>query len=152
MAVSVIHFIGIIATFATLFALPTTSFDFNFTLNPYHYVEVWNHLSDPKASLLVHCKSKDDDLGVHHIKFNNKYEWRFRDSIFYNTLFWCYLAPSNTHHVAFDAYRQPGATQNEVRPYVTVWVARDDGLFRVVKRRFAKNEEDFFVSNWQLGR
>ncbi|XP_047318615.1 self-incompatibility protein S1-like [Impatiens glandulifera] len=41
--------------------------------------------------LTVHCKSKDNDLGVHQIVYNGTYEWTFRNNIWDTTLFWCDL-------------------------------------------------------------
>jgi len=41
--------------------------------------------------LTVHCKSKDDDLGFHTIKFREIYMFSFRPNVIpdLNTLFWC---------------------------------------------------------------
>ncbi|KAJ4840500.1 hypothetical protein Tsubulata_000432 [Turnera subulata] len=51
-------------------------------------VYVRNNLED-KSDVNIHCKSRDDDLGEHVIKPGERYEWKFRVSIFGNTLFGC---------------------------------------------------------------
>ncbi|KAJ9687214.1 hypothetical protein PVL29_015892 [Vitis rotundifolia] len=42
------------------------------------------------SSLTIHCKSKDDDLGVHVLPFKGSFEWSFKPNFFVkNTLFFC---------------------------------------------------------------
>ncbi|CAN1269902.1 S-protein homolog 4 [Linum perenne] len=71
----------------------------------YTHVYVTNELG-AKESLIVHCQSKDDDLGIHHLSDGATYTWRFRPYfILLETLFWCYVAPVHSAvHVHFDAY------------------------------------------------
>ncbi|KAF7849486.1 hypothetical protein BT93_L0737 [Corymbia citriodora subsp. variegata] len=55
-------------------------------------------------ALTVHCKSKDDDLGVQVINPNLNWSFSFRpNAIFLNTLFFCSFAWSNQQH-SFDIY------------------------------------------------
>ncbi|CAI0396693.1 unnamed protein product [Linum tenue] len=62
-------------------------------------VSVVNMLSDRK--LIVHCRSKDDDLGAHVVEVGSELRWVFvpLDA----TLFWCKLAVEDRRH-SFDAY------------------------------------------------
>ncbi|CAN1144720.1 S-protein homolog 5 [Linum perenne] len=39
--------------------------------------------------MMVHWKSKDDDMGTHWVPATPEYKWRFRPNVFGNTLFWC---------------------------------------------------------------
>ena len=42
------------------------------------------------SNLTIHCKSKDDDLGVHVLPFKGSFEWSFKPNFFVkNTLFFC---------------------------------------------------------------
>lgn len=41
------------------------------------------------SNVVVHCKSKDNDLGKQVIKQGGKYFWKFKENIWSTTLFWC---------------------------------------------------------------
>ncbi|CAI0453447.1 unnamed protein product [Linum tenue] len=104
-------------------------------IGPSHYVHVENHLSDPRAKLLVHCKSADDDLGVHYIAVNNEFQWHFHSAFMKMTLFWCHLKPSNQNgrHVDFDAYRNSLAQIRREYRYHSYWIVKDDGVYSKMK-------------------
>ncbi|CAN1144722.1 S-protein homolog 11 [Linum perenne] len=73
-------------------------------LIPYTHVYVTNELG-AKESLIVHCQSKDNDLGIHYIDDGVTYTWRFKLDIFLITEFWCYVAPVHSAvHAHFTAY------------------------------------------------
>ncbi|KAL3729226.1 hypothetical protein ACJRO7_026346 [Eucalyptus globulus] len=55
------------------------------------------------TTLTAHCKSKDDDLGIHYI--TSSWEFQFRPSLFGNTLYFCSFAWPNNFHW-FDIYVQ----------------------------------------------
>ncbi|TYH07347.1 hypothetical protein ES288_A08G226600v1 [Gossypium darwinii] len=90
-------------------------------------VHVVNYMSNRKT-LLVHCKSKDDDLGIHNLSVGVEFSWKFRPRIFGETLFWCYMAYDNLH-ATFEVFRDD--------PYIFAkcdygdcdWIARDNGIF-----------------------
>lgn len=64
------------------------------------------NLLGPNSSLIVHCQSKDDDLGVHVIHFNEFFDWNFKPHVFItNTLFFCTLQ-WNDKLLSFDAYKE----------------------------------------------
>ncbi|CAI0396317.1 unnamed protein product [Linum tenue] len=44
---------------------------------------------ESKAQLKLHCRSKDDDLGVRHLGYNQSSRFKFRTDIFFRTLFYC---------------------------------------------------------------
>lgn len=69
-------------------------------------VRIYNDLDDD-LQLTVHCKSKDDDLGVHVISNYNFYEWKFRINFGGSTLFFCGFSwknASGTYDI-YDAHR-----------------------------------------------
>ncbi|KAH1106082.1 hypothetical protein J1N35_009850 [Gossypium stocksii] len=85
---------------------PTKGYDDNnndsFSLRTTWHVHTVNDLSDDKI-LFVHCKSKDDDLGIHNLTVGVEFSWKFKLQIFGGTLFWCYMAYDN-FHAAFNVF------------------------------------------------
>ncbi|KAK5833590.1 hypothetical protein PVK06_017438 [Gossypium arboreum] len=67
---------------------------------PRHKVDVliYNYLQNG-TDLTVHCKSKDDDLGVHLLAFRNYYESKFRPNLFGTTLFYCSMQWDGIMHI-----------------------------------------------------
>lgn len=65
-------------------------------------VEIKNELPDGQ-DLTVHCKSKDDDLGLQVLKQHQTYQFRFVPSIWGNTLFFCSFRWAENFHY-FDVY------------------------------------------------
>ncbi|PON40381.1 Self-incompatibility protein [Parasponia andersonii] len=65
-------------------------------------VRIYNDLDDD-LQLEVHCKSKEDDLGVLLVPNYNFYEWTFRINFGGTTLFFCGLSWKNASGT-FDIY------------------------------------------------
>ncbi|CAI0459046.1 unnamed protein product, partial [Linum tenue] len=87
-------------------------------------------LSDPSGQLLVHCKSKEDDLGLHYIAVNDEFQWHFRNEVFKQTLFWCRLQPShNIRAAAFEAYVNNEDQTPKEYGYHNYWIGKDDGVY-----------------------
>ncbi|KAK8489462.1 hypothetical protein V6N13_061773 [Hibiscus sabdariffa] len=68
------------------------------------HVLIYNDLA-PGTDLVVHYKSKDDDLGVRHIAYGNDFKFHFRPSFWGTTLFYCSMQWSGTRH-RFDIYKE----------------------------------------------
>lgn len=86
-------------------------------------VRIYNKLGDG-LNLTIHCKSKDDDLGVHVVTDSNCYHWKFRVNFFATTLFFCGLTWSDGSGV-FDIYK---ATRDLYRcPTMCIWEVLIDG-------------------------
>lgn len=45
-----------------------------------------NKLPQNSPPLMVHCASKNDDLGNHTLTFNQEFSWKFCENFFWNTL------------------------------------------------------------------
>ncbi|CAO2841224.1 unnamed protein product [Amaranthus hypochondriacus] len=58
-----------------------------------------------REDLTIHCKSKDNDLGVHVISFNGTYGFQFKPSFFGGTLYYCGFTWDESLHW-FDIYVQ----------------------------------------------
>lgn len=52
------------------------------------HVKVFNYLQSYQ-DLMIHCKSKDDDLGVHRLRYGENFEWSFRVNFFGRTQYYC---------------------------------------------------------------
>ncbi|CAN0897811.1 S-protein homolog 1 [Linum grandiflorum] len=111
-----------------------------------HHVHITSELTGGKV-LLVHCQSKDDDLGIHNLAVGGEFKWEFRLSIIGHTLFFCYLAPDDSHHVSFDAFKEEDADYKEYHRH-TYYIAKDDGVY--LKRVKEKVDERF--AGWEDGR
>ncbi|CAL0311320.1 unnamed protein product [Lupinus luteus] len=97
-----------------------------FSLYPRIHVYMTNRL--PKGTLLtLHCKSKDDDLGVHYLNYNEQYTFSFHYNIFRfqgYTLFFCGFTWNGKLHW-FEVYnwkRDSSYGRENLR-----WVIEEDG-------------------------
>lgn len=91
----------------------------------YMQVHVYNDL--PNETLFVHCKSKDDDLGVHYVKAKQDYNYDFCYKP-YSTLFTCHVQwGKNT--VTFEAYNGKWYFKSPCAPHECKWAAKTDGLY-----------------------
>ncbi|KAE9593554.1 putative plant self-incompatibility S1 [Lupinus albus] len=70
--------------------------------SPVRHVHIRNNLGDG-INLQVHCKSGDDDLGIHNVTYDEEYQFQFRENIFGTTLFFCGLVWNGKLHY-IDAY------------------------------------------------
>lgn len=94
-------------------------------------VQVSNDMKSGEK-LFLHCKSKDDDLGKHYMTTGQQFSWKFRENLWQNTLFWCYMGKIN-HHVSLEVFwpeaiRDPWL-RHRCQGQVCYWSARDDGIY-----------------------
>jgi len=66
-------------------------------------VYVTNHL-ERKKDLKFHCKSNNDDLGLHILHINQTFNWSFGSNFFSNTLFYCSFQWGDVPLLHFDTY------------------------------------------------
>ena len=80
--------------------------------NPHTSVLITNNLGS-NLDLVVHCKSKNDDLGAHLLHNGETYNFGFKPNIFGTTLFFCRFqwSPNDVHW--FDIYDAGGGTSSE---------------------------------------
>ncbi|MBA0746584.1 hypothetical protein Gogos_009090 [Gossypium gossypioides] len=71
--------------------------------------------------LTIHCKSKQDDLGVHLLAYRDYFEVKFRPNMFGTTLFYCSMQWDATRHW-FDIY----TSERDTCTYCS-WNVRPDG-------------------------
>ncbi|CAI0394821.1 unnamed protein product [Linum tenue] len=92
-------------------------------------VYITNHLT--KKILIVHCRSKDDDLGVHAVAVGATIHWSFGQNLFGGTLFWCKLAVEDKR-IIFVAYDQG------VDDVKGDWYVRDEGVYGIHNLTFLR--------------
>ncbi|KAL0741621.1 hypothetical protein Bca4012_083134 [Brassica carinata] len=89
-----------------------------------------NSIIYSESTLDVHCKSRDNDLGDHIVKFKGPtYNFSFHDSVAFTTKFDCslYWSKDNlVYHQTFAAYI--GAAIYRCGA-LYVWNARDDAVY-----------------------
>jgi hypothetical protein len=54
-----------------------------------------NDMSGGQKVLFIHCKSRDDDLGMHNLVVGGKFSLSFRPNFWGTTLYWCYMRADN---------------------------------------------------------
>ncbi|KAI4321700.1 hypothetical protein MLD38_035050 [Melastoma candidum] len=73
--------------------------------------------------LTLHCKSKDDVLGVHILQKGESWEFSFDPNFFFRTLFYCsFQWDGETHY--FDVYKQT----RDYRYKKIWWQVKIDGV------------------------
>ncbi|KAK9265420.1 hypothetical protein L1049_003544 [Liquidambar formosana] len=84
---------------------------------------------EPGKTLSLHCKSKNDDLGMQQIVFNQTYEWSFHNNFFGTTLYWCFMYWEKSQYVfgSFNIY-EGSRDQSRCRKSCW-WMIEEDGLF-----------------------
>ncbi|KAK8614892.1 hypothetical protein V6N13_068681 [Hibiscus sabdariffa] len=111
------------------------------------YVHVVNGLSNNKI-LLVHCKSKDDDLGEHHLSVGSETQWHFKINLIRSTLFFCYMASESDHvHVRLDVFWYDSKLFYMCNWEHCIWIAKDDGIYLTNLR----DKHDSFMHRWETG-
>ncbi|GAV63842.1 Self-incomp_S1 domain-containing protein [Cephalotus follicularis] len=101
-----------------------------------YHVRISNYLTGNKK-LDVHCKSRDDDLGLHSLYRNDTYEFGFRINYFGTTLFFCHLWYDN-FQVVFDAFvSKDNFILMECGDRNCNWEAQDGGIYL---HNYRKNE------------
>ena len=96
-------------------------------LSPWQ-VSILNDLMD--STLVVHCKSKDDDLGEHVIRSGEKYYWMFKENIWQTTLFWCNFR-SKYGQVSGDVFWPESGSRlsDQCEGHNCVWSAQEHGIY-----------------------
>nr|XP_004510303.1 S-protein homolog 5-like [Cicer arietinum] len=84
------------------------------------HVSIANGLVNNK-NLTVHCKSGDDNLGVHVLPFSKNFGWDFKRNIFGTTQFYCSFEWTGEFHW-FDIY-----ISRRDRCQVCNWVVSEKG-------------------------
>lgn len=68
------------------------------------HLRITNELGISGGDLLLHCKSKQDDLGQHILPFEGFFEFHFRPDIMMDTQYYCYFQWQHGAYHWFDIY------------------------------------------------
>ena len=93
--------------------------------NPRIFVKITNALQ-ANNQLTLHCKSGDDDLGVHKLALSDSYEFSFRPNLWQSTLFYCSFQWPGTFHY-FDIYIDKRDRNNCVNTLCS-WYVREQNI------------------------
>ncbi|CAA0806374.1 Plant self-incompatibility protein S1 family [Striga hermonthica] len=92
-----------------------------------YHVHVINNLPPNTDPLIVHCASKDNDMGNHTVTTNQEFHFHFckRPVV---TLFFCHLWWGGYKDIAFEAFnaKWDNSICTDRKCY---WSARDDGIY-----------------------
>jgi hypothetical protein len=126
----------------------------------YWRVQVVNGLSSGHT-LFLHCKSKDDDLGMHYLQVGSEFSWHFEENLWQSTLFWCNMRTDKAH-ASFNVFwlkknEEPkygsDFMENTCECFLTggecncIWTTKDDGIYL---RNILENRE-IFMHKWEPG-
>lgn len=89
-------------------------------------VQVFNELSPTSSPLLLHCASRNDDIGQHILYANQNLKWHFCGRLFGRTLFFCHLWWGSKYQ-AFDVFNSGWA--NFCFHGICTWEAKSDGIY-----------------------
>nr|DAD29688.1 TPA_asm: hypothetical protein HUJ06_031156 [Nelumbo nucifera] len=87
--------------------------------------------SELKEPLSVHCWSSDDDLGLHVLEEGQRISWRFFDSFFTRTRFFCFMTYGDDRKVvgSYPIYD----SEVDIAPFpcqrVCRWMVNNFGLY-----------------------
>ena len=99
------HVLGLrLVLFVCLMSLRATSVIGGGIFQPKTHVSIINDIQ-PDSNLTVHCKSKNDDLGVHDIPHGGKYDIVFYPDFFGRTLYFCGMQWKDSPLKYFDIYK-----------------------------------------------
>ncbi|PIA62065.1 hypothetical protein AQUCO_00200208v1 [Aquilegia coerulea] len=107
------------------------------------------NLIAPNKILNLHCKSKDNDLGLHKLAYRQNQTWSFKVNFMGSTLFWCGMVwqDDRGHWVqgSFIIYKY-------TRDYgkcdgICVWDVQKNGLYFLNPE--TKNPPELLAGHWK---
>ncbi|GLT55065.1 hypothetical protein SLA2020_282180 [Shorea laevis] len=84
-----------------------------------------------KAILGAHCKSRDNDLGLHLIPAHSEYYWSFDGNFIRTTLYFCDFSWEGGHRT-FDVFKYDDGFLSKYCPHLDSdcrWRAQENGIF-----------------------
>lgn len=104
------------------------------------------HGLNDNQTMSVHCKSKDDDLGIQNLPQGANTTWSFRTNFVHSTLFWCYMSKANAH-AALKVFWQDIYLFQKCNWKNCIYIAKDDGVYI----KDFPNDCDVFAKKWEDG-
>ncbi|XP_056859964.1 S-protein homolog 27-like [Raphanus sativus] len=94
-----------------------------YLIRPFTKIMIQN---DNEYLLGVHCKSKDDDIGIRSLKKGEIYRWKFHINFPNSTFFFCGFSRGQINKGVFDIYV---VDRDYNRCTKCMWRAGKDGLY-----------------------
>ena len=95
-------------------------------------VHIINRLTTTSPPLGLHCKSGDDDLGIHVPRVGEDFHWHFKSNFWGTTRFYCYFW-SGKKRQSFDVYSvkiQDSCYKDfHIGTGTCYWLVKDDGFY-----------------------
>jgi len=114
-----LHLLLLLTTSLALFGVAESKFPAKDT------VDIVNRMS---GSITVHCKSRDDDLGVHILAPDQKYNFKFHRNFWGTTLFWCAFTSPTGQQKSLEVWS--ATVMKHSRCYgKCYWYVRQDGFW-----------------------
>ncbi|GAV63238.1 LOW QUALITY PROTEIN: Self-incomp_S1 domain-containing protein, partial [Cephalotus follicularis] len=86
-------------------------------------VQITNQMA---SNVTIHCKSKNDDLGIHVISSGQSYGWGFKVNFWQTTLFFCGFTTEKGRGV-YDIYKARRDNLRCLDGNTCFWDVEDDG-------------------------
>ncbi|GJW67229.1 plant self-incompatibility S1 [Tanacetum coccineum] len=108
-----------------------------------------------KELIQVHCKSKNDDIGMKSIGFGQSVDWKFCETIITpGTLYFCHFYKGNQEQV-FDVFNDKikhtcREKDRKMDYWACTWLIRSDGFY--IRDRSQGGETDRKMYEWKQGR
>lgn len=87
-------------------------------------------MSPNKVPLIIHCKSKNDDLGIHYLMVGDVFQFHFKINIWYTTLFWCHMT-WGAKDTTIDVFRTGTIKESTLcqDSLKCSWYVKEDGFY-----------------------
>ncbi|KAK4732826.1 hypothetical protein R3W88_025814 [Solanum pinnatisectum] len=94
-----------------------------------YLVSIINNLKNSSVPLRIHCQSKDDNLGYHDLSYDQSFDFKFEEQIFFRTLFFCHFWWPPKQNI-FDVFnnRNRCIKHGPFHTHTCIWSANLDGL------------------------
>ncbi|KAL4273357.1 hypothetical protein GQ457_13G001470 [Hibiscus cannabinus] len=99
-----------------------------------YHIHIQNRMSRTNPQLVVHVKSKNNDLKEHTIGYDGEFQFHFRPSFWHKTHFYC-VFQSGKKVKTLNIFK-PGVYKNEteacrrLKQRPLYWKVKDDGFYR----------------------
>lgn len=117
--------------------------DFGIYLGPKYTLYIHNNLpNNSTAPLVMHCQSKDDDLGWRTLNVGEEFHWSFRVNLWQSTLFFCRMEwEQRVKTITVFTQKHEGHDCETAKNLVPIfWSVQESGFFFRCKNSAAKKK------------
>ncbi|XP_076898546.1 S-protein homolog 24-like [Bidens hawaiensis] len=113
---------------------------------------------DSVHKVQVHCKSRDDDIGMKDLAFHESVNWSFCDNIFDpSTLYFCHAYKGYDQEQVFDVFNRNtvnpisklcGEPDSNADYWRCSWLLKSDGIYIVDRTEGNGRSKKIKMHNW----